>query len=177
MIALRKKIGKVVPVWVVLGIVLVGTAAGAFVWISNLVERDETVTDLPIELQDTYMAPLYANRESQWILDYTINEMDHCTGYVWVKIWCGSSITPAEANITGMWVEPTGGSYHPGSLVSGYPQNTASNEVTYLFEDPLIPGPFDFSEYGMSFDGEIWFWLNFTVTGNYNFQVAITSSL
>ena len=179
MSVLKRRIGKAVPVWAVIGIILVGTAAGAFVWISNIIERNATVTGMPIELDELSAPPIYTNVETEWRLNYSINEIELCTGYVWIMIWCSSepSITTADANITGIYVEPFSGSGHPGSLVTGYPQNTGADVIEFVFEDPLVPGPFDFSEGESAFDGEIWIYFNIATSGNYYFQVAITSSL
>ena len=83
---LKKRIGKAIPVWVVLIVIIVGTAAGAFLWVSNLIERMPTVTDVPIYLQDEYMSSTYKDEYVTWLINYTVHDPDASDGYIYIEI-------------------------------------------------------------------------------------------
>jgi hypothetical protein len=172
---LTKRFQKPLAVVVTL-VICIGTAAGAYIWISNQITRDITVTDTPIVLQDEYMSPTYLDEYITWIVNYTINIMDESDGYIWVDIWAPSAITTSEANIVDVQIKPEFGMTNYGSLVSGYPQNLASNEIVFVYES-TYGGPIDFSDYGSSSAGDITFILNFTIASSFILNMQLTSSL
>lgn len=174
---LKNKVGNVIPVWAVIFIIVVGTAAGAFLFISNLIDKNVTVTDIPIEIQTEFMEPPYKNETTNWIVNYTINEMSQSSGYIYISIWYGSSITTSEVNIQEVWVEPDLGSTIYGSLVPGYPKTVAANVIDFLFQDSFSLGPIDFSDFGSSTIGNIHIALWFNVTGTFNLQMQLTATI
>ncbi|MCK5239619.1 MAG: hypothetical protein KAR33_08740 [Candidatus Thorarchaeota archaeon] len=172
---LRRRIRNTIPVWLVLSVVLVGTTAGAFLWISNLIETTPTVTDVPIELQEEYMSPTYVDEYVAWIIDYTIHDASQCDGYIYIEISAGFALSTSEVNVVDLQVDPELGTSIYGSLVSGYPQNPASNIIVFVYED-TFGGPFDFDDLGSSSAGEIRVTLLFTVAGDYLMRLQISSS-
>lgn len=174
---LMKRKVNAIPVGILLVVIIIGTAAGAFLWISNLIDKNVTVTDIPIQIQDEYMEPPYTNSTTLWLVNYTINEMSQSSGYIWISIWAGSSITTSEVNINSLTVETDTATSFYGSLVAGYPQNTAANLIDFMFEDSISGGQFDFSDGGIATNGDIWIYLVFNVTGIFNLQMQITSTL
>ena len=173
---LTKRFQKPLAVVVTL-VICIGTAAGAYIWLSNLITRDITVTDTPIELQDEYMSPTYLDEYVTWIVNYTINVMDESDGYIWVEIWAPGAITTSEANIVDVRIDPEAGMTNYGSLVTGYPQNLAGNDIVFVYESTYGGGPIDFSDYGSSSTGDITITLMFTIASSFIMNIRLTSSL
>jgi hypothetical protein len=171
---LKNKITKTLAVVITI-IVCVGTAAGAYIWISNLIEATPTVTDVPIELQEEYMSTPYKDEYVSWMINYTIHDADECDGYIYIEISAGFALTTSEVNIVDLQVQPELGMQTYGSLVSGYPQNPDSHTLVFVYED-TYGGAFDFDDYGSSSVGEISVILLFTVTGSFLMRMQITSS-
>ncbi len=172
---LRKKVSK--PMAIVITVVIcIGTAAGALIWISNLVQRDVTVTDIPIILEEEYITPTYVDEYVTWGLNYTINEMDQCTGYIRIDVSSGSLFTTSEMNIVDVYVETDFMSYFYGASVSGYPNQLAGNVIIFAFEN-TYGGAFDFSDGGSTTSGTIEITMIFTVEQSFQLSLRLASSL
>ena len=99
---LKKRIGKVIPVYAVLAIIIVGTAAGAFLWVSNMIDKYQTVTDVPIELQEEYMSSPWKDEYITWVINYTVHDASQCDGYIYVEISAGFALSTSEVNMPNM---------------------------------------------------------------------------
>jgi hypothetical protein len=144
---------KSIPVWVLL-ITCIGSVAGAFLYISNIIQTTVDPEPYPVELSGTFDQTPIIDEVYTHVFGYTINDDTQDEGYI-VLVFQGSGIGPSNFTI---WVEIFGGTtyeYILTQVVSGYPTDDGGFMVTYVFEDPST-GPLDFSYGGTETYGEIW---------------------
>jgi hypothetical protein len=171
---LKKKITK--PMTVVITIIVcIGTAAGAFLWISNLIQRDITITDIPLTFAEYSISPTYIDEEILWRLDYTVNEADLSTGYLWIDVWSGSAFSTSDMDITDVYILTNSGTEFNGQLVSGYPNQLAGNDILFVFED-VYGGPIDFADSAAT-GGQLQVALIFHVAQSFQLSLRVTSAL
>ena len=82
---LKKKVIKTLPVWMLI-IIMIGTAAGAYLWISNLVSNNVTVTNPPIEISGSFESVHYVDLETVSHFTYTLNNPDMAVGFIIIDI-------------------------------------------------------------------------------------------
>lgn len=175
---LKKRIGNAVPAWAVLVIIIVGTAAGAFIFISNFVERNVSVSGTTMSLQDHSMGEAYRNTSAPWVVNYTVLVPGQSSGYIYITISAGFAITTSEVDILSVIVNPETGNQLYGGLVSGYPQNAATNAIDFVYDDVFNLGRFDFEGTdGLSTKGQIWVQVWFNATGDFTLRMQISSTL
>jgi hypothetical protein len=83
---LKKKILRVVPLWIIIATVLsAGTALAAYTWMSNQIFSVSNVTNPPLVLSGTLARPIYKDLMNAQNLTYTVNSGTP-TGYIILKI-------------------------------------------------------------------------------------------
>jgi hypothetical protein len=166
---LRKRLLKVVPVWLIIAILLsAGTAFAAINWISNILYSTSTVTLPPITLSGSVTQPLYKDLQYSQNLTYTVNSGTP-TGYVIVKIH-GNITAIGDADCYVYVYSNSGNTKLASALVS----NTYSlGEITFV-EGSYSGGfiPYNFG----STDGKIEVQLTYHVLGNVQAVVQVSST-
>ena len=173
---LRKRLLKSLPIWVVL-IVLVGTAAAAFVWISNTLTTTVTVSHAPISWSSGYFTKsVFVGDSVVDLFTYNVNDETNATGYLFIRFFAYDPIGPDNVTITRATVFPSSASFDDElSLVSGYPMNTGPYVLDYLFEQNG-GGPFDFSDSGSSFFGTVTVYITYDVATTMDVSMKVTST-
>jgi hypothetical protein len=172
---LRRKVLKLLPVWF-LALILVGSAAAAFIWISNMRITWVNVREYPITLTGDFDNATYQYETTYQYFDYTVNDASNSTGYVLLQFTTSSSLdTLNPGDIEVYLVVSLGGvDQQEGYDMPGYPNSTYVNQLTFLFCD-YAGSPFDFDLGGSSG------WIDVTITYNVAYSdiaagIRITSS-
>ncbi len=168
---LKRKVIKTIPVWL-LALILIGTAAGAFLWISNLVSTDVTVTNPPIEISGSFESVHYVSIETISRFDYVLNDPTMAIGYIIIEITqTGMSL----AQIGGINVQVlndiggdmTGAAYSAEPISEGY---------RFIICDSSSMNAFDFGGGGMATAGEIYVGITFEEIGSYGVSMQISET-
>ena len=139
-----KKLSKSLLVSV-LALVLVGSAAAAFVWISNIRTTTVTVRPIPITLTGDFINSPYPFQETLQEFDYTVNDPSNKNGYVLVQFTAsGQTLNPADIAVR-LVIGVRGSLYLTGDLMPGYPTNSPTDTLTFVFG--ASGTAFDFAEY------------------------------
>lgn len=165
---------KLLPVWF-LAIILVGSAAAAFIWISNMRITWVNVREYPITLAGDFDNATYQSETTYQYFDFTVNDASNSTGYVLLQFTTSSSLdTLNPGDIEVYLVVSWGAEQEMGYDMPGYPNSTAVNQLTFLFCD-YAGSPFDFDLWGSTG------WIDVTITYNVAYfniaaGIRITSS-
>lgn len=167
---LPKKLSKSLFVSV-LAMILVGSAAAAFMWISNQIKTDVVVMAHPVELTGSFTATAFTNEEITEEFDYVVNTGMGTEGYICLEFTTMGlpGFNPSMIEISEVFVVEFAGIVQPGALVSGYPKQTSPDIVTFVYEQDTL-GPFDFYGEGPG-SGEIY------VTLTYKSSFAVTATI
>jgi hypothetical protein len=175
---LRKRILKIVPVWLIIAILLsTGIAFAAFSWISNQLYNTVSVTATPLTLVGSFPSSFYQDVPVDTIFNYTVNSGTP-TGYIWVRLTGSFSSEANLVNAYGCWVNQTGditpafGTNYP--LYPKYTANGASSTLDYLWLNNTSGNPFAFGSSG----GKIMlgFGFNRTIT-SLQYTIRVTSTV
>lgn len=168
---LKKKVRNIVPVWVMV-VIMIGTAAGAYLWISNSITTTVVVEGPPIELSGQFQTQAYMGLWSSQTFAYTINDMSDCTGYVYLGFTVSglvldgseisSIITVRPGNSTTILTWQVGGELYSNAIQRVYGDDTSS--------------AIDFSDYGSYTYGSIDVDICYNVEWTWTVQMAITST-
>jgi hypothetical protein len=171
MSVLKKKVHQVVPMWVIL-VVCVGSAAGAFLWISNTISTQVEVHENPILLEGAFETSAYLNVTSQATFLYTIQDPGRCSGYIYLRfISMGVTLNPNSISVY-ITVTPEGQGYSTPSLFSA---DFTSSAITLVYGDDFLSA-IDFSDGGMVTGGQINISIIYHVVGWLIASLAITES-
>jgi hypothetical protein len=171
---LKKKVLKVLPVWLV-ALLLIGSAAAAFMWISNRLSTYVIISERSIELTGSFEASPFKDEVTSQAFSYTIHNMSDSSGYIYLEFTTyGPAITTSDIECS-LFVEPIGGTTMYSALVAGYPNQTYTNQVTFLFELDT-GGPFDFSDAGFTSDGYIHVYVTYKTATGLTAAIQITST-
>jgi hypothetical protein len=168
---LRRKVLKVIPVWLIIIMLAVGTGFAAFQWISNTIVGTVNVTVAPLTLSGAFTTTSYVNIGADSTFTYQVNSGTP-TGYVVVSV--SGSFTSASDVAASCYVAPTGFLGAAGVEVAGYPQS-GTGWVQFCFGNTTSGGgPFAFG----STTGSISIYLTYHVLGSSpaSIQVSSTSS-
>jgi hypothetical protein len=165
---LRKRIIKVVPVWLLVAMLLSAGTAIAFSFISNLLSTSVTVTLPPITLANSFVTTQYSGIEAGSAITYTVNSGTP-TGYVYLEFLSTSITSLSDITVT-MAVNPTGGGTTTGTAYTGYPYFSSGSFIRYLFANGTAK--FNFG----STTGVILFFITYNKVMSVTPQVQVTSS-
>jgi len=168
---LKRKVIKTIPAWV-LALILIGTATGAFLWISNLVSTDVTVTNPPIEISGSFESVHYVSIETISSFSYVLNDATKAVGYIIIEI-IQPGMTQAQIGGMGIRVLNDMGGDMTGAL---YDFEIISYGFRYIFCDSSYMIPFDFGEGGMATAGEIYVGITFESIGTYGVSMQISET-
>ncbi len=168
---LKKKVIKTIPLWM-LAIILIGTAAGAFLWVSNLVSTDITVTNPPVSISGSFESPHYVSIETTSTFDYTVNNPVLAIGYIIIEI-AQPGMTLAEVGSINVLVETDMGGSLDGVLIATDP---ISAGYRFVFCESITMLGFDFTEGGIAAAGLIHVSLTFEGTGTYTVSLQISGT-
>lgn len=168
---LKRKVIKTIPIWMI-AIILIGTVAGAYLWISNLVSTDVTVTDPPIEISGSFESVHYVGLEMVSFFGYILNDPSMAIGYIIIEI-TQPTMTLADIGginvqvLTDMGSDMTGAVYDIQPISIGY---------RYTFCDSNLLNAFDFGTGGLATAGEIYVGLTFESTGPFSVSMQISKT-
>lgn len=168
---LKRKVIKTIPVWL-LALILIGTAAGAFLWISNLVSTDVTVTNPPIEISGSFESVHYVGIETVSSFSYVLNNAILAVGYVVIDIvQTGMSLTQI-GDISVRVLNDMGGD------MTGFASGAEPINDGYRFVicDSATMSHFDFGSGGMATTGEIYVSITFESIGIYSVSMHISET-
>lgn len=168
---LKRKVIKTIPVWM-LFIIMIGTVAGAFFWISNLVSTDVTVTDPPIEIIGSFESVHYVGMEMVSRFSYILNDPILAVGYIVIEI-TQPGMTLADIGGITMLVRSDAGSDMTGAVFDLQPISTG---YRYVFCDSNFMNAFDFGEIGTATVGEIEVGITFESTGIFSVSMQISQT-
>jgi hypothetical protein len=168
---LKRKVSKTIPVWM-LALVLIGTAAGALLWISNLVSTDVTVTNPPIEISGSFESVHYVGIETISRFDYVLNDPIMAIGYIVIEI---TQTAMSLAQIGGINVQVlndmggdmTGTASGAEPIFEGY---------RFIIGDSSSMNAFDFGKGGTATAGEIYVGITFEEIGLYSVSMRISGT-
>ena len=143
---LRRKVLRVLPVWLIV-LLLIPTAAAAYVWISNQISSTVVVSSRPIFLLGSFTSgyveePLYES------IPYYVNDVSNSSGYIIIKfttydvsyVFTGTEIE-LDLTVQDDSMIPFEDTAINAVLISGF------NYVTFVIES-ASGGPIDFSNAG-----------------------------
>lgn len=129
-------------------LLLVGSAAAAFVWISNIRITWVNVLEYPITLTGNFDNSTYQSETVYQEFYFAVNDASNSTGYVLIQFTTsGSMDTLSPGDIEVDIVLTWGSMFEDGYDMLGYPTSTAVNQLTFLFGD-YLGDPFDFDMWG-----------------------------
>lgn len=171
---LRKKVLKVLPVWLI-AILIVGFASAAtLVWISNNIRTLVTVTLYPITIDGEFVDSPYLNEQTNEYFGFSVNDAGNAAGYIVIEFTTESPselLNPGDIEVNDVNVNPTIGTV---DLIDGFPTNTAVNQLTFAFGYALDT-PINFATDGA---GDITFYVTYNVQySNVAAELRITSTL
>ncbi|MHA2402946.1 MAG: hypothetical protein ACXADH_08170 [Candidatus Kariarchaeaceae archaeon] len=164
---LKRKVIKTIPVWMLV-IIMIGTVAGAFFWISNLVSTDVTVTDPPIEIIGSFESVHYVGMEMVSRFTYFLNDPMLAVGYIVIEI-TQPGMTLADIGGINVLVRPDIGGDMTGAVYDLQPINTG---YRYVFWDSM--DNFDFGGNGLAMGGDIDVGITFETTGTFSVSMQIS---
>jgi hypothetical protein len=168
---LKKKVVKTIPVWLLI-VIMIGTAAGAAFWISNLVSTNVTVTDPPIEISGSFENPHYVGMERVSSFSYILNDPIMATGYIIIDI-TETGMTLAQVGGISVRVLNDMGGDMTGDVFDIQPINEG---YRWVICDSDGMNAFDFGEMGMATAGEIYVGITFESTGIYDVSMQISQT-
>ena len=168
---LKKKVIKTIPLWM-LALILIGTAAGAFLWVSNLVSTDIIVTNPPVSISGSFESPHYVSIETTSTFDYTVNNPGMAIGYIIIEI-TQPGMTLAEVGSINVLVETDMGGSLDGLVIA---TDAISAGYRFVFCDSVTMLGFDFTEPGTAAAGLIHVSLTFEGLGTYTVSMQISGT-
>lgn len=139
---MQKKLSKSLLVSV-LALIMVGSAAAAFVWISNMRTTTVTVREIPVTLSGDFVASSYTHEETFQEFPYTVNDAPYAVGYIFIEFIATGPINPGDIEVSlSVAYSPL---WHLGAYaMPGYPTNTTANNLVFVFGDSSND-PIDFA--------------------------------
>jgi hypothetical protein len=144
---LKKKLHNLIPIWVI-AVVCIGTAAGAYVWISNSLTTIVDVQDPPIELSGSFETPVYLDIGSVSNISYVINDVSKCHGYIQLQFIAPVSTLVGDEIYATVDLYPEGVYYSTSINHMEY----YSNSLIFVFESGSHD-QIDFSDSGLASSG------------------------
>ena len=123
---------KTIPIWVIL-IVMIGTASGVLLWISNQISTNVEPAITPITLTGIFDTSPTMEVVSYEVFTYWINDDTNDIGYIVLEFQAGTDIGPSNFTVD-IDYQPSGEIILDTQLASGYPINHGFNAVMYVFE-------------------------------------------
>jgi len=168
---LKRKVLKTIPVWLLI-VIMIGTAAGAVFWISNLISTNVTVTDPPIAISGSFESVHYVGMERVSSFSYILNDPVMATGYIVIDITqAGMSLAQiggiSARVLNDMGGDMTGDVYDIQPISEGY---------RWVICDSNGMIAFDFGEMGMAAAGEIYVGITFESSGTYSVSMQISQT-
>lgn len=155
-----------------IAIILIGTVAGAFLWISNLVSTDVTVTDPPIEIAGSFESVHYVHLETVSVFPYTLNDPIIAVGYIIIEITQVGMTLAQVGGITVQVLNDAGGDM-TGAVLASQPINEG---YRFTICESVYVDTFDFGGGGLATAGEIYVGLTFESTGTYGVSMQISQT-
>jgi hypothetical protein len=125
---LRKKLFKIVPLWLILVLVALPLAAATIVVISNTISMYATVSNAPIKLNGTFDSTVYRGITSSSSHTYEIQATAGYSGYL--KLSFGGSISSESDISVEVWLNPgTGTSQQLGLASAPYYGGTSASFI------------------------------------------------
>ena len=169
---LKKKVIKTIPLWM-LALILIGTAAGAFLWISNLVSTDITVTNPPVSISGSFESPHYVSIETTSTFDYTVNNPGLAIGYIIIEI-TQPGMTLAQVGSISVLVETNMGGSLDGLVIA---TDVINEGYRFVFCESITMLGFDFTAPGTAAAGLIHVSLTFEDLGTYTVSMQISGTV
>lgn len=141
---LRKRILKSIPIWLIILIISIPTAAAVALYLSNTIDQSITVVAMPITIDNGFDANMVSGSTHKNTFSYTVDASAVSvpaltTGYLQLTI-SGASVNP-NLELTQVTVSPNVGG--GATLVKSY-EFIGTNTVTYCF-GATSTTPYDFS--------------------------------
>lgn len=169
---LKKKVVKTIPLWMLL-VVLIGTAAGALFFISNLVSNNVLVTNPPMEISGSFESVHYVHLEMVSTFTYTLNDPVMAVGYIVIEITETGMSLAQVGSITVHVVNDAGGDMTGSWLGGAEPINEG---YRFIISESVSTGAFDFGGGGLATSGMIYVGLTFESTGTYGVSMQISQT-
>ncbi len=174
----RRRVLKVVPVWLILLVATSGIAAAAFVWISNQIHTTVTLSNAPLAITGTFASTQFVGLMKESDFTYTVSAGSP-TGYLQLTFATSGTFSgESDCQVTVSFF-PAEGS--PGTLGPAATTLVSSNQIIMLLGAPTstvgTPVPIQFG----STTGELKLFVTYTNaaskgTVNAYLQVTSTSS-
>jgi hypothetical protein len=126
----------------VLALVLVGSAAAAFVWISNIRTTTVVVREIPVTLSGDFVASSYTHEETFQQFAFTVNDAPYAVGYIFIEFIATGPINPGDIEVS-VAVQTDPSTYISTQAMPGYPTNTTDNNMVFVLGD-TANDPIDF---------------------------------
>jgi hypothetical protein len=169
---LKRKVIKTIPLWM-LFVILIGTAAGAFLFISNLVSNNVSVTNPPIEISGSFESVQYVHLETVSAFTYTLNDPVMAVGYIVIEITQTAMTLAQVGGVTVHVLNDAGGDMTGAWLGGAEPINEG---YRFIISESISNGAFDFGGGGLATAGEIYVGLTFEFGGIYGVSMQISQT-
>ena len=172
---LRKRLLKVIPIWLLSLLALVSFAAAGYTMISNQVHTQVTVSNVPITITGNFNTQAYVDQLCTSTFTYTVSGSAP-TGYIQIMLsGTFSALSDAQISVN---VNPTSG--EGGTLANAAAPYYGSNQIILLLGGPTsttsTPIPIEFGSVG----GTIQVFITYTNTatiGTVESYMQVTSTL
>ena len=161
---LQKKVVKIIPIWLLLITVGIGTTFAAVNWISNQITSTTIVTALPIVITGSFASEQLAQISTTQTFTYTISSGTP-TGYIFMR-FTGQFDSVSDCQVSVKIWQPDNGEFVDGVLVGTPNYNADSSVISFMFGSSASQ-PFSFG----SSTGQI------AVTTTYNNLGSVSGSL
>ncbi|MFW9807303.1 MAG: hypothetical protein ACFFFK_11295 [Candidatus Thorarchaeota archaeon] len=168
---LKKKVIKTIPAWMII-VIMIGTAAGAVFWISNLISTNVTVTNPPLEISGSFESVHYVGMERVSTFTYTLNDPIMATGYIILDITQMGMTQSQVGGVTARVFNDMGGDM-TGAVAD---IQTITEGYRWVLCDSSGMIPFDFGELGMATAGVIYIGITFENIGTYGVSMQISQT-
>lgn len=168
---LKKKVIKTIPLWMLL-VILIGTAAGAFLFISNLVSNNVVVTNPPMEISGSFESVQYVHLETISVFPYTLNDPVMAVGYIIIEITQTGMTLEQIGGINVQVLNDVGGDM-TGAVLSTVLINAG---FRFIIGESISSGTFDFGGGGLATAGEIHVGLTFEDLGTYGISMQVSQT-
>jgi len=174
MSSLKSHLTKTTSALVVI-LIVVGTATGAFIWLSNRISSPIEISGIPIEIAGAFNSTPTIGQETQNNFTYLCMDPARGNGFILIEFYAlGGSDTLVIGDIEVAVGLNLGGSFATiGGLVAGYPMNNGTNGLQFLY------GIYDSSIIDFTQDsgtGYIWVYITYHVSFLLEAHIQITST-
>jgi len=133
MSSLKSRLTKTTSALVVI-LIVVGTATGAFIWLSNRITSPIEVQGIPIELSGTFNSTPFIGQQTVDNISFVCRDPARGQGFIMIEFYApGGTDILYIGDIEVVMSMKISSTVIVGGLVADYPKNNGTNGLQFLF--------------------------------------------